>query len=161
MSETILFNAAYHYCFELEPDASFDTLWYTGRYRINISAMQILYNKLDLFPDYGDSYMLVHYFLTGSYWPDLSDVFEIEPTTPIKHVNLAPTQFDLSIRLIYKSNLWFGRSYRSSDAVAIFASYRVSDYLSLGYSHDIVTYEIQTYTNGSHEILIQLRFGKV
>ncbi len=34
-------------------------------------------------------------------------------------------QFDLSARFICKSNLWLDGSYRSLDAIAIFAVYRI------------------------------------
>lgn len=145
---------------ELKPDASFGALWYTDKYRIGVSAVQILNNKLDLFPGDGDGHMAVHYFLTGAYRFDISDAFGIEPSVLVKYVTPVPTQFDLSARFIYKNNLWLGGSYRSSDAIAIFAGYRILDYLSLGYAYDLATSDIQTYTSGSHEILIQLRFGK-
>src|SRR5690606_17742268 len=121
---------------------------------------QILNNDLDLFPGDGDGKKPVHYYLTGGYKYNVSEQFEIEPSTLVKFVNPVPVQFDLSARIIYKSNIWIGGSYRSSDAIAIFAGYNVLDYLTLGYSYDLATSDIQTYTNGTHEILIQLRFGK-
>lgn len=145
---------------ELKPDASFGVLWYSDKFKVGASAMQILNNNLDLFPGDGDGKMAVHYYLTGSYLFNISETIDIEPSTLIKYVKPVPAQFDLSARVIYKSNLWIGGSYRSSDAIAIFAGYNILDYLTLGYSYDFATSDIQTYTNGTHEILIQLRFGK-
>lgn len=145
---------------ELKPDASFGALWYSDKFRVGVSAMQILNNKLDLFPGDGDGKMAVHYYLTGGYKFNVSEQFDIEPTALIKFVDPMPAQIDLSARVIYKTNLWLGASYRSSDAIAIFAGYNILDYLTLGYSYDLATSDIQTYTNGTHEILVQLRFGK-
>lgn len=145
---------------ELKPDASFGALWYSDKFRVGVSAMQILNNNLDLFPGDGDGKMAVHYYLTGGYKFNVSEQFDIEPTSLIKFVDPMPAQIDLSARVIYKTNLWLGASYRSSDAIAIFAGYNILDYLTLGYSYDLATSDIQTYTNGTHEILVQLRFGK-
>ncbi len=145
---------------ELKPDASFGALWYGEKFKAGVSATQILNNKLDLFPGDGEGNMAVHYYFTGSYLFNVSDVIDIEPSTLVKYVNPTPVQFDVSSRVIYKKHIWLGVSYRTSDAVAIFAGYKMLDYLTLGYSFDYTTSDIQTYTNGTHEILIQVRFGK-
>ncbi len=145
---------------ELKPDASFGVLWYADKFKVGVSAMQILNNKLDLFPGDGDGNMSIHYYLTGSYLFNVSEAIDIEPSALIKYVDPVPAQFDISARVIYKSNIWLGGSYRTNDAIAIFAGYNVLDYLALGYSYDYATSDIQTYTNGTHEILIKLRFGK-
>lgn len=145
---------------ELKPDASFGVLWYNEKYKLGISAMQILNNKLDLFPGDGDGKMAVHYFLTGSYNFEIAENFDVEPAILVKYVTPMPAQFDLGARVVYKKNLWLGATYRSTDAIGVFVGYRILDYLSLGYAYDMATSDIQTYTNGSHEVLIQLRFGK-
>lgn len=145
---------------ELKPDASFGAIWYTKKYKLGISAMQILNNKLDFFPGDGDGRMAVHYYFTGSYLFEISDNFGVEPAVLLKYVTPLPMQLNIGGRLIYKDNLWLGATYRTADAIGIFAGYKIMDYLSLGYAYDIATSDIQTYTHGSHEILIQLRFGK-
>ena len=145
---------------ELKPDASFGVLWYSDKYKLGISATQILNNKLDLFPGDGDGTMAVHYYLTGSYRFNISETFDVEPSALVKYVTPIPAQLDLSARLIYKNNIWLGGTWRSNDAIAIFAGYRILDYLALGYSYDITTSDVRNYTGGTHEIFIHLRFGK-
>lgn len=145
---------------ETKPDASFGVLWYSDKFKIGFSATQILNNKLDLFPGDGEGNMAVHYYLTGSYCANLSETFSIEPSVLMKYVKPVDPQFDISARLIYKSNIWLGGSYRTSDAVAIFAGCTVMNYLSLGYSYDFTTSAIRSYTDGTHELFIRLRFGK-
>jgi type IX secretion system PorP/SprF family membrane protein len=145
---------------ELTPDASFGVLWYSDKFRLGVSANQILNNDLDLFPGDGEGRLAVHYYLMGSYRFDLNDDFAIEPAALLKYVAPFPVQVDATARFIYKGNLWLGGSYRSNDAAAVFAGYNIMDYLSIGYSYDITTSDISDYTDGTHEILLSLRFGK-
>lgn len=145
---------------ESKPDASFGALWYSDKFRFGVSATQLLNNKLDLFPGDGDGNMAIHYYLTGSYRFNISETFDIEPSMLMKYVNPVPAQFDISARIIYKSNLWLGGTYRTNDAAAAFVGYRALEYLALGYSYDFTTSDVRNYTDGTHEILIQLRFGK-
>src|SRR5690606_19554817 len=80
---------------ELKPDASFGVLWYTDKFRVGVSAMQILNNNLDLFPRDGEGNMAVHYYFTGSYLFDINEEIGIEPSALIKYVNPVPAQLDL------------------------------------------------------------------
>ncbi len=145
---------------ELNPDASFGALWYADNYYVGVSAMQILNNKLDLFPGDGDGQMVPHYYFTGGYKFQVSEDFEVEPTALLKYVNPLPVQLDASARIIYKSNLWLGGSYRTDDAASVFAGYRIKEYLAIGYSFDFTTSNMKKYSDGTHEIFIQFRFGK-
>lgn len=145
---------------ELKPDAGFGALWYSDKFYLGLSASQLLNNQLDFFPGDGEGKMAVHYYATGGYKFDVSSDFQIEPSMLVKYVNPSPIQLDLSTRVIYKSNLWLGGTYRSNDAAAIFAGYNIMDYLSLGYSYDITTSDLRNYSDGTHEILLMLRFGR-
>jgi type IX secretion system PorP/SprF family membrane protein len=145
---------------ELKPDASFGLVYYSDNYYVGLSADQIFNNQLELFPGDGDSKMAVHYYLTGAYKFKVSENFDIEPAILIKYVQPVPVQFDLTARVIYNSNLWLGGSYRTNDAAAVYAGYDIMDYLTIGYSYDITTSELKQYSDGTHEIFLQFRFGK-
>jgi type IX secretion system PorP/SprF family membrane protein len=145
---------------EFKPDAAFGALWYSSNWHIGLSANQILNNKLDFFPGDQNGRMAVHYFLTGAYKFELSEDFQIEPGILVKYVSPVPPQAELTARFIYKGNLWLGAAYRSGNAAAVFAGYNIMDYLTLGYAFDISTSSIRQYADGSHEILVLLRFGK-
>lgn len=145
---------------ELKPDANFGALWYNDKFRLGVSANQILNNELDLFPGDGESRMAVHYFLTGAYKFDLSDDFQLEPAVLVKYVNPINVQSDVSLRAIYKNKFWLGGGYRTGDAASAYAGYQIMDYLSLGYSMDFSTSDIKNYADGTHEIFVMIRFGK-
>jgi type IX secretion system PorP/SprF family membrane protein len=145
---------------ELKPDASFGALWYSKKWFVGLSANQILNNRLDFFPGDSNGRMAVHYFLTGAYKFRAGDDFEVEPGILVKYVDPMPTQLDLTARFIYKGNLWLGAAYRSGDAASLFAGYKIMDYLTLGYAFDLSTSAIKQYADGTHEILILVRFEK-
>lgn len=145
---------------ELKPDANFGALWYNDKFRLGVSANQIMNNELDLFPGDGESRMAVHYFLTGSYKFDLSDDFQLEPAVLVKYVNPVEAQTDVTIRAIYKDKFWLGGGFRTGDAASAYAGYQIMDYLSLGYSMDFSTSDIKSYADGTHEIFVMIRFGK-
>jgi type IX secretion system PorP/SprF family membrane protein len=145
---------------ELKPDANFGVLWYSDKFRLGLSANQILNNELDLFPGDGESRMAVHYFLTGAYTFDIGADFQLEPAVLVKYVDPINPQTDVSLRAIYKKKLWLGGSYRAGDAAAAYAGYQILDYLSLGYSMDFSTSDIKNYADGTHEIFVGIRFGK-
>jgi len=145
---------------EMLPDAAFGVLWYGENFTLGASATQILNNRLELFPGDGQGSLETHYYLTGSYRFQIGEKFAIEPAALVKFVNPIPVQADLSVRGIYNGNLWLGTSYRTTDAAVIYAGYDIMNYLSLGYAYDISTSDIRNYSDGSHELLIQLRFGR-
>lgn len=145
---------------EIKPDASFGALWFGEKFFLGISATQLLNNELDLFPGDADGRMAIHYFVTGGYRFSISEAFEIEPFALIKYVSPLDPQVDISTRVIYDGNLWLGGTYRTSDAAAFFAGYEIMDYLTIGYSYDLTTTELNNYSNGSHEIFLGIRFGK-
>lgn len=143
---------------ELVPDASFGALWYSKKWHVGLSANQIFNNRLDFFPGDRDGRMAVHYFLTGAYKFDISPDFQVEPGVLVKYVSPVPAVVDFTARFIYKGNIWLGGAYRSNDAATVFAGYNIMDYLTLGYAFDISTSAIRHYAEGTHEILISVRF---
>ncbi len=143
---------------EFKPDASFGLLWYSDKWHVGLSANQLLNNKLDFFPGDRDGRMAVHYFLTGAYKFDVNSDFQVEPAILVKYVEPALPSIDVSARVIFKGNLWLGAAYRSQDAATVYAGYDIMDYLTIGYAYDISTSGLRNYTDGSHEILLALRF---
>lgn len=145
---------------EIKPDVAFGMLWKGDQFYFGISATQLLNNDLDLYAANSDAKMAIHGFLTGAYRFDLDDSFSLEPSFLLTAVQPVPLQADLSARIIYNGNLWLGATYRTSDAIAIFAGYEILNYMTIGYSYDITTSDIKGYSNGSNEIIIQIRFNR-
>ncbi|MFB6306931.1 MAG: type IX secretion system membrane protein PorP/SprF [Flavobacteriales bacterium] len=76
----------------------------------------------------------------------------------------ASTQIDLNANFLYDEKAWIGFSYRPDDAISpmIGYQYEKGNYkLKAGYSYDLTTSELNTYSNGSHEVMLQVLYNIV
>lgn len=143
------------------PDAGAGLYLYSDEFFVSFSAPQLLGNSVQFFEDYEEteSRLARHYFLAAGYkFEVVEDVFHIEPSTFFKYVEPTPIQFNTTLRLLYKNMLWVGASYRSDDAVGFIVGYQLQENISFGYSYDMPTSDIQNHSNGSHELMLGIRF---
>ena len=77
----------------------------------------------------------------------------------VKFVHPAPVQFDINMRLMYENIAWVGISYRNKDAINLVLEYVWDDTIEIGYAFDYTLSELGQYNNGSHEIIIGVRWG--
>lgn len=101
-----------------------------------------------------------HYLLTGGYVFDLNKNLKLKPSVLMKYLPGAPIQADLNLGLLLNETFWFGTSFRSGDAVALLIEYQSNNFFRIGYAYDITFSELRKYSNGSHEIMIGIDFGK-
>lgn len=101
-----------------------------------------------------------HYFLAAGYKFPVGDKFELEPSFLLKAVKAAPLQGDINLKGIYDNMVWLGASYRTGDAIAIFAGVIIKDQFQIGYAYDITTSNLNNVSNGSHEILLNYRLHR-
>jgi hypothetical protein len=72
---------------------------------------------------------------------------------------------DLNATMLYKKTLWFGVTFRTEDAIAPLIGYQThvgkeqKSMLRIGYSYDLTTSELSSYSSGSHEIMLSYCFG--
>ncbi len=99
-----------------------------------------------------------HYYVQAGYRHELSPSVDLLPNILIKS-DAATTQVDINVMAMYKNALWVGFSGRVDDAVAPMLGYRheMANGLSairIGYSYDITMSELNNYSSGSHEIML-------
>ena len=92
-------------------------------------------------------------YLSGGYSFDLSPSLSLKPALHIKSDG-ASTQLDINANFHYKDIVWLGASYRLQDAIVIMAGVNLFKGLRIGYSYDVTTSPIKTYSSGSHEIML-------
>jgi len=78
----------------------------------------------------------------------------------MKYVKNAPFEADISFSAVFKDAFWVGATYRTGDAVSIILEYQSNSYFRIGYAYDITFSDLRNYSNGSHEIMIGIDFGK-
>jgi type IX secretion system PorP/SprF family membrane protein len=128
--------------------------WWLGGY-----VPQIFPAKLKLFETPTPTGTLAtHMYFTAGYKAFLTDEFSAEPSLLVKVVSPVTPQVDLGVRFFYKNKIWLGATYRTKDAIAAMVGYTYKDNLTFGYSYDITTSNLKKYSNGTHELMIGLRF---
>ena len=98
-----------------------------------------------------------YYYLTGGYVFPLTRLIKLHPSTLIRLQENAKMQFDLNFNLIFESVAYAGVSYRSSNALTFVFQLILNENLRAGYAYETETSNINEYTPGSHEILVNYR----
>lgn len=138
------------------PDLGFGVYYTNDKLYAGIAANHLIAPTLE-FADAGTgtvSKVTVarHYYAMAGYTWDVSPSFALKPSVFVK-TDAASAQFDLNVNVMWKNMVWAGASYRIDDAVAILAGVQLYDF-RLGYSYDITTSGLNSYSNGSHEIML-------
>lgn len=91
--------------------------------------------------------------------------FSLHPYALVRS-DLKQTQTDFSVIIRYNDNIFGGASLRgynsnSLDAVALLAGFKLSEKLTLAYGYDLTLSNLNTVSNGSHEISLNYNLNKI
>ncbi len=106
------------------------------------------------------SFLRRHYLLTAGYVFDVAKNLKLKPSVLFKYVENTPLEVDFNLSAVYQNKFWLGTSFRTYDAVAVILEYQTNSFFRVGYSYDITVSKLRKYSNGSHEIMIGIDFGK-
>lgn len=107
-----------------------------------------------------DKFFKTHTYFNAGYVFEPSSILAIKPSILVKYQGEAPTEVDLNCNVMFFKKFWLGAGYRTGDAVIFMAEYNITDMLRIGYAYDWTTTDIGNYSNGSHEVMLGLDFGK-
>ncbi|HDZ40685.1 MAG TPA: type IX secretion system membrane protein PorP/SprF [Bacteroidetes bacterium] len=141
------------------PDANFGVYLLNYRYNAGFSIEQLFQSYIKLGnPSYKNLSLLRHYYLFGAYSFPLDTRSEIEPNFMFRMSEQLKPQVDIGMRYTFLDDFWGGLSYRTGNIIITSIGARWND-LYFGYAFDYSFSEIQSYTYGSHEIIIALKLG--
>jgi type IX secretion system PorP/SprF family membrane protein len=144
------------------PDAKFGVYLYSLDEKLffGVSFPQIMQNKLYFFESQNatESRLEDHYYAMGGYRFDVGDDFKIEPSVLVKYVAPVPVKVDIMARVIYQDKVWIGGGYRTNDAFSAMVGYLHRNNLMIGYSYDFTTTNLKNYSDGTHELMLGIRF---
>jgi len=157
------------------PDAVAGIRLYSARFHLGFSFDQLLHSKflLNRTDTIANSTiynrLISHFTVIAGYNINISRSFDIEPSflfRAYKGVILnsqgeSVPQIEGSMKLLYQKMVWLGVSYRSSDAIVALVGYNYKDRIIFGYSYDYTLSRLNTVSNGTHELMIGVRFNKV
>ena len=132
-------------------DLSLGVYYNTDDLYVGLSSTHLTANELK----YADitTQIARHYFLMAGYNYEINSTLTLKPAIMIKS-DIVETQYDLNANLFINSKYWIGGAYRFQAAIVVMARIEIMPNLKLGYSYDITTSKIKTYSSGTHEIVL-------
>ncbi len=146
---------------QMVPDANFGLFYrYKDKAFLGLSAFNLAEMRRDL---YNFENPLINplvrtYYFFGGYDFDLSKTFDLKTSCLVQGIESGAFQFDATAIGVYKNFLWLGASYRHQDAIAAIFGGQVGIF-KIGYSYDYTLSDIGDYSNGSHEILLEIQLN--
>ncbi|MEL7148223.1 MAG: type IX secretion system membrane protein PorP/SprF [Bacteroidota bacterium] len=98
-----------------------------------------------------------YYYATAGNVIPLSENLKLNPSVLLRFQENAKMSFDLNANLIFENVAYAGISYRSSNAFTFVFQLILNENMRVGYAYETETSDIQNYTLGSHEILLNYR----
>jgi type IX secretion system PorP/SprF family membrane protein len=100
-----------------------------------------------------------YYFLRGgAILPlDRFDKVKISPSVLVRAQEGQPLSFDINNAFIFYDVFSVGTSYRLGDSFIAFIDLKLSDKIHFGYSYDVTSSDIKTFSNGTHEFMLNFR----
>lgn len=155
------------------PDINFGIYLMSDSYTLGFSAESMLGaaakigdGLVDTLKAYDKFRMSRHYYAFGSYSFLTGKKLEIEPSVLLKMSEQLMPQADVNLTLIFDQTVWLGAGYRTggfygtSRQGALIGSLKLRwGNMYVGYSYDYSLNEIESVTNGSHELFLALKLG--
>lgn len=140
-------------------DATFGVNLKHKNFNFGISLPQIIGNDLKFLENQEatKSSLARHYMAMGGYTFHIKD-FGIMPNLLVKYVFPTMPQFDAGVKFDWRDQIWLGASYRHEDAVSFMGGFAYKDFLVVAYSYDMTTSNLKNYSDGTHEMMIGVRF---
>ena len=150
---------------KIKPDFSAGLWLYSADYFVGLSGQQIIPQKLAFVDDAtfkANGKLIPHLFLTAGYRFLLDEDFNLLPSVMVKYISGAfknDYQAEFNAKLQYRDLLWIGGSYRQFDGYAAMVGLNVANTFNVGYAYDYTKTNLQTYSKGTHELMIGFLIG--
>ncbi|UEG49092.1 type IX secretion system membrane protein PorP/SprF [Ferruginibacter lapsinanis] len=139
-------------------------LWlYSDKYFVGLAANQLIPHKLD----FSDGQLIVtekgkmvpHIFATAGYRLLLNEDINLIPSVMVKSIGSLPIQLDINAKAQFRDFLLIGASYRAKYGFAGMAGINILSGLTISYSYDYSTTQINTVSQGTHEVVLGFIIG--
>ena len=136
-------------------DFGFGAYYYNEKLYAGLSSSHL--SEGELKTDNVTTKLVRHYYLMAGYDFELSPDITLKPSLFAKS-DATSTQLDINANVLLQNKFWLGASYRLQDAIVILAGLEVTANLKVGYSYDLTTSDIKSYSSGTHEVMINYCF---
>jgi type IX secretion system PorP/SprF family membrane protein len=99
------------------------------------------------------------YYLNAGAVYTLSRQIKVRPSFLVKWLPNSSVQADLNANFIFDDRYTIGVTYRTTSTIVALMQIYITRQFSFGYSYDYSFNELQGFSSGSHEIMLQYEFG--
>jgi Bacteroidetes-specific putative membrane protein len=142
------------------PTAGLGLLYANEDWYVGLSAPALLHTKILSNNNISVTDASNHYYLTGGYVFNASNVLKLKPSVLVKSVSGAPIELDLNMNAWFNDVFGIGASYRTGDSFVGMFEIQISSEFRLGYAYDYTISNLKTYSKGTHELLLRYEFGR-
>ena len=128
--------------------------WYMGLSVPALFETKISVNKVQVTTGANN-----HYFLTGGYIFNVSEILKLKPSILLKAVNGAPLEYDFNLNAWIQDVIGLGLSYRTADALVAMFEIQISLEFRLGYAYDYTISNLKPFNKGTHELMLRYEFS--
>ena len=127
-------------------------------YYIGLSVPYLINNKLVYFNETQSlSKQHRYYYLMGGFAKQLTPYVQIIPSALIRLQEKAPLSFDLNTTVVLYKTVGLGVSYRLGNGAVGLFELQLNENFHVGYAYDFTTSDLNQYSNGTHEIMVNYR----
>jgi len=142
------------------PTAGIGVLYATENWYAGLSVPALLDTKINTKNEQVTTSANNHYFLTGGYIFNVSEILNLKPSVMLKAVKGSPIQCDFNLNGWFQDFIGLGVSYRTGDAFVGMFELQISPQFRIGYAYDYTIYNLNLYnSNGTHELMLRYEFN--
>lgn len=130
---------------------------YSDKFYFGVSADQLTKDMISLGSGSTNFNPQMHFQVCGGYKFDMGQDWTIMPSLLAKYMSPAPLSIEGNLQFEYKQWLWFGASYRHTDAIVAMIGGNISQRFHIGYSYDFSLSRFNNYSSGGHEVVLGFR----
>jgi len=141
-------------------DVGLGMYFYSQELFVGVSAEQLTKDFVSFGSGTANFDPRTHLKGTAGYKFQMNRDWSATPSVLVKYIQNAPLSFEGSAVFEYKNWVWFGLSYRNTDAVIAMVGLNISERFKFGYSFDYNVSRFNKYSAGGHEVVLGLMLGK-
>lgn len=146
---------------QLQPNLRFGLSYGTENLYLGFSVNNVSSPSYSLGSSSIESKLIRHYYAQAGYIIHLSEALKLQPSLLLKSISGVQSIEMSSLFLLQK--LWFGASYRTSDALIGLVGFNIfpDNSLKLGYNIDLSVINASGKSQTSHEIYLSYNIGSI
>jgi len=145
----------------VNPNFGFGIYYEQSNFYLGVSLPQLMntsiYRDFDVVSANSD---FRTYYIMSGYLAQLTDNIKLQPGAMVSFNAETPFELDLNANLIFMDAFWVGANYRLGDSFSALVQYQFTPEFRVGTAFDFTMTELNSYSNGSIEVMLSYVFNK-